>query len=255
MIAFPCPKCQTILKAPEEKGGARTSCPKCGSAVQVPHPSPAANGLPDWLMDVQRTQPTLSPAVAPIPPTAATLSCNPPADAALPQRPGRVVIWVGAAVAAAGLLWMCAGGGVVAFMLLTSGLHPASTPAPLASDRPKDAGKTPSPNAQPVKVAVNELWNAYTANLAAGDVKYAGKLVEISGVPAEIKKDDAGRHYLEACYSHLIQTNRPERPAPENVHSTSLEQIISDAASASILAGNDASVQYLPGVKLYIDEG
>jgi hypothetical protein len=38
MIAFPCPKCQTKLKAPEAKAGARTKCPKCDGPVQVPGP-------------------------------------------------------------------------------------------------------------------------------------------------------------------------------------------------------------------------
>ena len=39
MIAFPCPKCQTTLKAPDEKVGANSKCPKCGCPVQVPgHP-------------------------------------------------------------------------------------------------------------------------------------------------------------------------------------------------------------------------
>ncbi len=42
MIAFPCPKCHFTLKAPEEKVGARTKCPKCGCPVQVPgHPASA----------------------------------------------------------------------------------------------------------------------------------------------------------------------------------------------------------------------
>jgi hypothetical protein len=36
VIAFPCPKCQATLKAPEEKVGARTKCPRCGCPVQVP---------------------------------------------------------------------------------------------------------------------------------------------------------------------------------------------------------------------------
>ena len=36
MIAFSCPKCQTTLKAPDEKVGANSKCPKCGCPVQVP---------------------------------------------------------------------------------------------------------------------------------------------------------------------------------------------------------------------------
>src|SRR5438874_1768492 len=38
MLAFPCPKCQAALKAPEEKAGARTKCPRCRFPVQVPQP-------------------------------------------------------------------------------------------------------------------------------------------------------------------------------------------------------------------------
>ena len=36
MIAFPCPKCNATLKAPEERAGAPSKCPYCGCPVQVP---------------------------------------------------------------------------------------------------------------------------------------------------------------------------------------------------------------------------
>src|SRR4051794_14833877 len=35
MIAFPCPKCQATLKAPDDKIGARSKCPRCGTPVEV----------------------------------------------------------------------------------------------------------------------------------------------------------------------------------------------------------------------------
>ncbi len=47
MIAFPCPTCQNTLKAPEEKIGARTMCPHCRSAVQVP-------GTDEWYIVYHR---------------------------------------------------------------------------------------------------------------------------------------------------------------------------------------------------------
>jgi hypothetical protein len=45
MTAFPCPKCQLVLKAPKQTVGTRTKCPKCGCPVQVPRASvpPVAN--------------------------------------------------------------------------------------------------------------------------------------------------------------------------------------------------------------------
>ena len=50
MIAFPCPKCRFTLKAPEEKAGAATQCPKCGCPVQVPgRPASIPPVVPDVL--------------------------------------------------------------------------------------------------------------------------------------------------------------------------------------------------------------
>jgi thiol-disulfide isomerase/thioredoxin len=43
-MRFPCPRCQTTLKAPEERAGRRNKCPHCGVLVQIPGypPSPSA---------------------------------------------------------------------------------------------------------------------------------------------------------------------------------------------------------------------
>ncbi len=53
MIAFPCPKCQATLKAPEEKVGARTKCPYCGSPVQVPGRPASAPWYVDDVLPVE----------------------------------------------------------------------------------------------------------------------------------------------------------------------------------------------------------
>jgi hypothetical protein len=39
MIHFACPKCQTTLSAPEEKGGTKVACPKCQQRLQIPAPA------------------------------------------------------------------------------------------------------------------------------------------------------------------------------------------------------------------------
>lgn len=44
MIAFRCPKCQTKLRASEEKAGSTVACTECGQRLMVPQPSGAAPG-------------------------------------------------------------------------------------------------------------------------------------------------------------------------------------------------------------------
>src|SRR5690349_5212244 len=38
MIRFACPACQSHLKSPDDKAGAKIACPKCGQKVRVPEP-------------------------------------------------------------------------------------------------------------------------------------------------------------------------------------------------------------------------
>ena len=37
-IVFGCPKCNHVMRAPDEKGGVRVKCQKCGLAMEVPFP-------------------------------------------------------------------------------------------------------------------------------------------------------------------------------------------------------------------------
>ena len=37
-IVFGCPKCNHVMRAPDEKGGVRVKCQKCGLAMEVPYP-------------------------------------------------------------------------------------------------------------------------------------------------------------------------------------------------------------------------
>jgi hypothetical protein len=72
MLQFYCPKCNTLLQAPDEKIGAKFNC-TCGQRLQVPPPpdnktvlgklpggesDPASQGsVPDWVKDVNKTKP------------------------------------------------------------------------------------------------------------------------------------------------------------------------------------------------------
>jgi hypothetical protein len=38
MIAFKCPTCQQVMNTPDEAGGQKLACPKCGQRLQVPPP-------------------------------------------------------------------------------------------------------------------------------------------------------------------------------------------------------------------------
>jgi DNA-directed RNA polymerase subunit M/transcription elongation factor TFIIS len=39
MIRFQCPRCQSVLEAPERKGGTKVNCLKCRQRLQIPLPS------------------------------------------------------------------------------------------------------------------------------------------------------------------------------------------------------------------------
>jgi hypothetical protein len=123
---------------------------------------------------------------------------------------------------------------------------PAMTTGPARpgadQDKPNGTGKTPTAAANVVKVAAGKLWEAYQANFAAAEVKYAGQQVEISGVPAEVKKDAEGRYYLVAAEVRLIM------PSDTGPMTGSLEDIERRQAELALNA------QYLPGILLYIDK-
>jgi hypothetical protein len=46
MLSFKCPGCQLVLRAPEEKAGAVTNCPRCRQALRVPAAPPASPPRP-----------------------------------------------------------------------------------------------------------------------------------------------------------------------------------------------------------------
>ena len=91
MIAFPCPRCNTTLKAPEEKAGARTKCSICGFPVQVPGAGP--------------------PAVAEVPPVATPAESTARGQPAA-KREGFPRWLLAVILPAAGALLLCCCGGI-----------------------------------------------------------------------------------------------------------------------------------------------
>ena len=40
MIRFSCPRCNSVLQAPDHRAGSKTACPKCQQRLQIPVPPP-----------------------------------------------------------------------------------------------------------------------------------------------------------------------------------------------------------------------
>lgn len=62
----------------------------------------------------------------------------------------------------------------------------------LGCDKPKGSGssdKGSKPTAPEVKISAAELMQAYEANEVAADSRFKGKVVEVTGIVGEIKKD------------------------------------------------------------------
>jgi DNA-directed RNA polymerase subunit RPC12/RpoP len=115
MMRFHCPKCQTALKAPEERAGARVKCPRCGSPVQLPgrsasHPPAVAEVTPAEVPAPGGRQPAV-----PEEPLDDSEVVGSPAPA---RRRQGFPLWVLAVVIPAGvLLLLCCGGvGLIAFI-------------------------------------------------------------------------------------------------------------------------------------------
>jgi hypothetical protein len=92
-------------------------------------------------------------------------------------------------------------------------------------------------------LTADQLWGEYRDNMAAADVKYQGKMVELSGVPSKVEKDEGGRYYLAAaCDERLVPRNRggPREMSIEEYHKHALEGAFGS--------------KYIPAVFLYIDE-
>jgi hypothetical protein len=147
MISFPCPKCGTTLKAPEEKAGAHSKCMKCGCPVQVP--APPAGGQQAGAVPPAPTYPMAILAEPAIP---EVLPAKVPSKAAalrfLGVKYGGVPVWVlaASAVAALYLCYLCLS--VMVPVFLGVGRDAANSPLDDAGivdfidNTPKFKGKT-----------------------------------------------------------------------------------------------------------------
>ncbi len=79
--------------------------------------------------------------------------------------------------------------------LSASSTHPAATHASDAPATPRGDGTAKVENIEPLKVSVRDFFRAFQENMAAGELKYAGKPVELSGTFDHIQKDSKGRFF------------------------------------------------------------
>lgn len=99
MLQFPCPQCQKVLKAPEEKAGLSVKCPGCGQIIVIP----------------EAEQPATSEAVSAGTPAPGPLPVAPEfssADDVPRKQAGGIPVWVLIAIPVAGValsLMCCVG--------------------------------------------------------------------------------------------------------------------------------------------------
>src|SRR5262249_8505339 len=72
MIRFQCPRCRSVLEAPDHRGGAKINCLKCQQRLQIPVPPPGKTLLPPLVSHTPPSPPPMAviPAglIRPVPP-------------------------------------------------------------------------------------------------------------------------------------------------------------------------------------------
>jgi hypothetical protein len=99
-------------------------------------------------------------------------------------------------------------------------------------------GTAKAPGVPVAVVSATDLDREYEANLAAAEVKYAGKLIEVTGMRPKLDKDARERYFL-ASSQRLVRQNQPARI-------TSIEGARAALQEAALNA------QYVPGMYFYI---
>jgi ribosomal protein S27E len=106
------------------------------------------------------------------------------------------------------------------------------------------APAVPPPPARPAEPEVfadaADLERDYGANLAAGDLKYEGKLVEVTNILPKVEKDRSGRYFVTAGDSRLVSTG-------QRYGTTSI------AGGRAAMQNAAANATYAPGLIFYID--
>lgn len=179
-ISMTCPHCGLSGRLPDSFKADSARCPGCGKTFRV-DPGSAAVRVAGDTPGVRRAARSEEAA----------------------EKQGHsflttgVSLWVTAVVGAVALLIGTVGGGAAGYWagFRAQATTQASPPGPAGP-----AANWPSLFAGAEKPAVvvnaNELEKDFAANLAAGDLKYQGKLVEVANVWSEVKKDHKGRYYV-----------------------------------------------------------
>jgi hypothetical protein len=108
---------------------------------------------------------------------------------------------------------------------------------------PSTAPPAPAPNIteKAIPVDATALYETYHSNLAKAETTYTGKLVAVSGLPARVEKDSAGRYFLSGPANRLVKTGLEDLPKVAGLEE--LGQLKEQAA---------ANAKYVPGVIFYI---
>jgi hypothetical protein len=91
-----------------------------------------------------------------------------------------------------------------------------------------------------VKTSVNDLYTGYGKDLAAADLKFQNKQLELSGVTGKVEKDDQGRYFIGACVSRVVKSGDGKARV------MSIDQVQRRVYEAALNA------KYVPGVMLYL---
>lgn len=66
MIRFQCPRCESILEAPDNRAGDKISCPKCQQRLEIPIPPPQAKTILASFIETI-PEPNQAPELPPLP--------------------------------------------------------------------------------------------------------------------------------------------------------------------------------------------
>ncbi len=146
MLRFQCPRCRSVLEAPEAKAGIKTSCPKCQQRLQVPLPPPGKTVLAPL---VPAPRPEARPGAPPHPKKPA--SAGPVPRAAAPRA--KWPLYLAAAGGAAVALFLATVAGIVILSQQTDqpatavgSAKPPADPAKAPAETEPTAARSPKPS-------------------------------------------------------------------------------------------------------------
>ena len=108
-------------------------------------------------------------------------------------KAGKITGIIGVVLALLWVLWAVAFGGMAVLAgrsaLKAAAQVPAAAPAELAKAVPAPASPAEAPSAANTQVSLETLLGDYKANEVRADAAYKGKIIQITGIVGDVKKD------------------------------------------------------------------